>query len=44
LSQGGLTVGAATAGVVVYRLISLVLVATVGWIAWWLQSRPAPRL
>jgi uncharacterized protein (TIRG00374 family) len=36
LTHGGLALGTATAGVVVYRLISFVLVAAVGWMFWFL--------
>jgi uncharacterized protein (TIRG00374 family) len=39
LTQGGLPTGAATAGVLVYRLISLVLVVLIGWCTWWLLQR-----
>ena len=39
LSRGGLTLTDATAGVLVYRLISFVLVAAIGWGFWGLLRR-----
>lgn len=40
LVNGGVPIDMATAGVLVYRLISLVMAATVGWAAWFvLRSR-----
>jgi uncharacterized protein (TIRG00374 family) len=34
LTRGGLSLSQATAGVLIYRLISLVFVAVVGWLFW----------
>jgi uncharacterized protein (TIRG00374 family) len=39
LTHGGLALSSATAGVLVYRLISFVLVAAVGWVFWFLLNR-----
>ncbi|MGX7680503.1 lysylphosphatidylglycerol synthase transmembrane domain-containing protein [Jatrophihabitans sp. DSM 45814] len=39
LTHGGLSLASATAGVVMYRLISFVLVAAIGWVFWFLLSR-----
>ncbi len=39
LTHGGLSLADATAGVIVYRLISFVLVAAVGWGFWYLIKR-----
>ncbi|MCW2541601.1 MAG: hypothetical protein JWN95_3326 [Frankiales bacterium] len=39
LTRGGLSLSAATAGVLVYRLISLVFVAVVGWLFWLLLNQ-----
>jgi len=39
LTRGGLSPGVATAGVIAYRLISFVMVAIIGWIAWLLIRR-----
>jgi uncharacterized protein (TIRG00374 family) len=39
LTHGGLALSSATAGVLVYRLISFVLVAAVGWGFWFLLNR-----
>jgi uncharacterized protein (TIRG00374 family) len=37
--QGGMSVALASAGVVLYRLISFVLVAAIGWVAWYFIRR-----
>ncbi len=39
LTRGGFTADTATAGVIVYRLISLGLVALVGWVFWLVGNR-----
>jgi uncharacterized protein (TIRG00374 family) len=47
LTQGGVNVMSATAGVLLYRLISFALVVAVGWVAWtatWLTQRRADAL
>jgi len=39
LTRGGMPAATATAGVVIYRLVSLVMVAVLGWIAWLIIRR-----
>jgi uncharacterized protein (TIRG00374 family) len=42
LTHGGLPLSEATAGVLIYRLISFVLVAAVGWVFWFFLKRSDP--
>lgn len=42
LLAGGTSVGTAVGSVVLFRLIALVGVASVGWLAWWFDHRPSP--
>jgi uncharacterized membrane protein YbhN (UPF0104 family) len=43
LTRGGLPASLATAGVVIYRLVSFVLIAALGWGAWFLIRRSDRR-
>jgi putative heme transporter len=44
LTRGGLPIASATAGVLVYRLISLVFIAAIGWAFWLVLQRHERRM